>query len=65
MTDENKTMTYAADDIFQDIEGDDKNVLMTIPPEIMEKMGWGEGTNIVITTNEDGTVTMTAKEEYG
>jgi formylmethanofuran dehydrogenase subunit D len=65
MTDENKTMTYAADDIFQDIEGDDKNVLMTIPPEIMEKMGWGEGTNIVITTNEDGTVTMTAKEEDG
>ena len=65
MTDENKTMTYAADDVFQDIEGDDKNVLMTIPPEIMEKMGWGEGTNIVITTNEDGTVTMTAKEEDG
>jgi formylmethanofuran dehydrogenase subunit D len=65
MTDENKTMTYAADDIFQDIEGDDKNVLMTIPPEIMEKMGWGEGTNIVITTNENGTVTMTAKEEDG
>ena len=28
MTDENKTMTYAADDIFQDIEGDDKNVLI-------------------------------------
>lgn len=65
MTDENKTMTYAADDVFQDIEGDDKNVLMTIPPEIMEKMGWGEGTNIVITTNNDGTVTMTAKEEDG
>jgi formylmethanofuran dehydrogenase subunit D len=65
MTDENKTMTYAADDIFQDIEGDDKNVLMTIPPEIMEKMGWGEGTNIIITTNENGTVTMTAKEEDG
>tara|TARA_Y100000389_G_C17332990_1_gene449135 strand:+ start:278 stop:475 length:198 start_codon:yes stop_codon:yes gene_type:complete len=65
MTDENKIITYAAEDVFQDIEGDDKNVLMTIPPEIMEKMGWGEGTNIVITTNNDGTVTMTAKEEDG
>jgi formylmethanofuran dehydrogenase subunit D len=65
MTDENKTMTYAAEDVFQDIEGDEENVLMTIPPEIMEKMGWGEGTNIVITTNNDGTVTMTAKEEDG
>jgi AbrB family looped-hinge helix DNA binding protein len=56
-------MIYKAEDIFQDIEGDDKNTLMTIPPEIMEKMGWGEGDVIKIVTNSDGTITITKKEE--
>jgi AbrB family looped-hinge helix DNA binding protein len=58
-----KNMVYKAEDIFQDIEGDEDNVLMTIPPEILEKMGWGEGTEIKITTNGDGTITITKKEE--
>jgi bifunctional DNA-binding transcriptional regulator/antitoxin component of YhaV-PrlF toxin-antitoxin module len=58
-----KQMIYKAEDIFQDIEGDDKNTLMTIPPEIMEKMGWGEGDVIKIVTNSDGTITITKKEE--
>lgn len=56
-------MIYKAEDIFKDIEGDDKNTLMTIPPEIMEKMGWGEGDVIKIVTNSDGTITITKKEE--
>ena len=58
-----KNMIYKAEDIFQDIEGDEENVLMTIPPEIMEKMGWGEGDTIKIVTNGDGTITITKKEE--
>lgn len=47
-------MTYNAEDIFKDIPGDDKNVLMTIPPEISEKMGWKEGDTLHIQVLEDG-----------
>lgn len=35
--------TYKVEDIFEDIEGDDENVLMNIPPEIAEELGWKEG----------------------
>ena len=30
-----KVITYKAEDIFEDIEGDEENVLMNIPPEIL------------------------------
>lgn len=49
---------YSADEIFQDIEGDPDNVNMTIPPELMERMGWKEGDNIKVTV-EDGVITLT------
>lgn len=49
---------YKVEDIFQDIDGDPDNVLMTIPPEIMTAMGWSEGTNIRVQT-EDGRITIT------
>tara|TARA_E500000081_G_C6050846_1_gene313592 strand:+ start:376 stop:564 length:189 start_codon:yes stop_codon:yes gene_type:complete len=52
-----KVYTFAADDIFQDIKDDPENVTMTIPPEILEKMGWKEGTNLSITWN-DGSITL-------
>lgn len=41
---------YNVDEIFEDIEGDTENVLMNIPAEIAEIMGWCEGTIIEITT---------------
>lgn len=41
-------LVYKAEDIFQDIEGDKENVLMTIPPEVMEKAGFKEGDTIKI-----------------
>lgn len=41
--------TYSADEIFKDIEGDTDNVLMNIPPEIAEKMGWTPGDTLKIT----------------
>lgn len=53
-----KMMTYKVEDIFQDIEGDDENVLMTIPPEIRDKMGWKEGDTLKI-TKEEGVITIT------
>ena len=53
-----KTITYKAEDIFQDIPGDDQNVLMTIPPEISERMGWKPGDNLRIQTLEDGSISI-------
>ena len=35
-------LEYKVEDIFQDVPGDDKKVIMTIPEEIMEKQGWTE-----------------------
>lgn len=56
-----KMMTYKVEDIFQDIEGDDENVLMTIPPEIRDKMGWKEGDTLKI-IKEEGVITITKVE---
>ena len=56
-----KIITYKVEDIFQDIEGDDKNVNMTIPPEISERMGWTEGDILKITV-EDGQISISKKE---
>ena len=57
-----KQWTYKVEDIFEDIEGDDKNVLMNIPPEVSERMGWQPGDVLKITV-EDGVITMSKKEE--
>lgn len=58
MTD--KTITYKVEDIFQDIEGDNNNVLMNIPPEISERMGWKEGDVLKIVV-EDGVISIEKK----
>jgi len=51
--------TYKVEDIFQDIEGDPDNVMMTIPPEIMEAQGWGEGTKIKVEIGDKGSLIIT------
>ena len=51
-------LTYNADEIFQDIEGDPENVNMTIPPEIMESQGWKEGDTLKIKV-ERGVISIT------
>ena len=56
-----KIITYKVEDIFQDIEGDDKNVLMNIPPEVAERMGWEPGDVLKITV-EDGQISIIKKE---
>jgi AbrB family looped-hinge helix DNA binding protein len=60
MTDQ--TTTYKVEDIFQDIKDDDENVLMTIPPEVSERMGWLPGDNLKITV-EDGTIEIVKIEQ--
>lgn len=52
-----KIITYKVEDVFQDIEGDDKNVLMNIPPEIAERMGWQPGDVLKIIV-EDGNIVI-------
>lgn len=51
------TKTYKYEEIFSDIEGDDENVLMTIPPEICEGAGFkiGDVLNMKI---EDGKLVL-------
>lgn len=55
-------MIYRAEEIFQDIEGDDKNVLMTIPPAVAEKMGWQPGDVLSIKV-EEGQIVLTKKDK--
>jgi AbrB family looped-hinge helix DNA binding protein len=57
-----KIITYKVEDIFQDIEGDDKNVLMNIPPEVSERMGWKPGDKLKITV-KDGAISIVKIEE--
>lgn len=52
-----KIITYKVEDVFEDIEGDDKNVLMNIPPEIAERMGWQPGDVLKIIV-EDGSIVI-------
>lgn len=33
-------MIFDSDAIFEDIPGDPDNVIMKIPPEVLETMGW-------------------------
>jgi len=63
MSEEKKTFTFKAEDIFQDIEGDEENVLMNIPPEIMEAQGWKEGDNLKIEWGDQGSIVISKVEE--
>ena len=56
-----KIIEYKVEDIFEDIKGDDKNVLMNIPPEISERMGWTEGDILKITV-DGGQISISKKE---
>jgi AbrB family looped-hinge helix DNA binding protein len=50
--------TYNVNEIFHEIPDDPENIMMTIPPEVCEKMGWKPGDEIKVTTNEDGSISI-------
>jgi hypothetical protein len=54
--------TYTVDEIFEDIPGDPDNVLMKIPPKILEESGWSEGDTIIIEVKE-GCLILKKKDE--
>jgi len=57
-----KIITYKVEDIFEDIEADPENVLMNIPPEIAERMGWEPG-DILKINAEEGRIVITKQKD--
>ena len=53
-----KKYTFEAKEIFQEIPDDPENVIMTIPEEIRNELGWKEGDSINIKA-EDGQIILT------
>jgi len=47
---------YKVEDIFEDIEGDEENVLMNIPEEIRDELGWEPGDVLRISVEEGSIV---------
>lgn len=50
--------TFKVEEIFKPIPDDPDHVIMQIPPEICEQMGWTEGTKVKVSA-EDGVITIT------
>lgn len=53
-----KVTTYKAEDIFEEIADDPENVLMNIPPEVIEQMNWKPGDKLSVSV-KDGQITIT------
>ena len=51
-------LTFLAEELFEDIPGDPDNVLMKIPPAILEAQGWKEG-DILDVKVENGALIIT------
>lgn len=45
--------TYAVDEIFQDIEGEEDECLMVFPTEVIESTGWVPGDTLSITVENN------------
>ena len=51
-------LTFLAEEIFETIPDDPENVILKIPPEILEKNGWKEGDTLNVEI-EDGAIVIT------
>ena len=56
-----ETLTFKAEEIFEDIPGDPDNVMMKIPPEICEAQGWKEGDTLEWKDRGDGSWSLEKK----
>jgi hypothetical protein len=50
-------LTFLAEEIFEDIPGDPDNVIMKLPPELLEQTGWKEGDTLNIEI-QDGAIVI-------
>ena len=50
-------LTFLAEEIFEDIPGDPDNVIMKLPPALLEQTGWKEGDTLNIEI-EDGAIVI-------
>ena len=50
-------LIFLAEEIFEDIPGDPDNVIMKLPPELLEQTGWKEGDTLNIEI-EDGAIVI-------
>jgi len=50
-------LTFKVEEIFEDIPGDPDNVIMGIPPELMNQAGWKEGDTLNVEI-EDGAIVI-------
>lgn len=57
-----KTFTYSTDEIFPGSEDENGEVLMNIPPEIAEEMGWKPGDQLKIVVLESGGISISKVE---
>ena len=47
---------YKVEEVFEDIPGDPDNVMLNIPPEIIEQLGWKPGDVLKIDAKEGSIV---------
>jgi hypothetical protein len=50
-------LIFNVEDIFEDIPGDPDNVIMKIPPEILERNGWTTGDTLTVEL-QDGAIVI-------
>jgi len=48
---------YKVEDIFEDDPNNPNNVLMNIPPEVQEQLGWKEG-DVLRVSEEEGSIVL-------
>ena len=56
MTETPKVHTYKVEDIFEDIPDDKENVIMNLPPEVMEEAGIKPGDKVKISIGDQGSL---------
>jgi len=52
----NKQYEYKVEDIFQDIPNDPENIMMNLPPEVMEEAGIKPGDTVKILLGDQGSL---------
>lgn len=53
--------TYKVEEVFEDIPGDPDNVLLNIPPEIIEQLGWKPG-DVLNVEAKEGSIVLEKKD---